>query len=249
MGFLGFGKSKCEGCTSTSSTGSTRSRDYGKFCVKVLSDSWVVGTLGLGLSFGKTKTILDDYEGKIEFNAYLSALSEEQRDKIGELVSVGEKLSTRDLGHNKFLEQCPVALYICAPRYWWSEFDTYRSGVSKSSESTMHTLMRRELTRKDFVPGVHDSVIEAVNTCIREKDFFGAKKNLPEGFLQRRVVALNYKVLRTIILQRHDHRLPEWQAFIIEVMRRIANPALLGVDAVLKKEAKKTEPTQEEKRG
>jgi len=44
--------------------------------------------------------------------------------------------------------------------------------------------------------------------------FLYIKALLPEGFLQTRVVCVNAKCLRNIALQRHNHRLPEWQIFL-----------------------------------
>lgn len=43
-----------------------------------------------------------------------------------------------------------VWVKISAPRYFWSEADTYSIGVTKNSESTMHTLLNKELTEQNF---------------------------------------------------------------------------------------------------
>lgn len=43
--------------------------------------------------------------------------------------------------HSKFMRQIMVWVEITAPIYWWSEFDTYKVGVSRNSCSTMHTLI------------------------------------------------------------------------------------------------------------
>ncbi|MCK9240314.1 hypothetical protein [Desulfocurvus sp.] len=55
---------------------------------------------------------------------------------------MAEKLAPLDKGHNKVLESMCVWLDVRMPRYWWQEFDTYRVGVTKQSESTMHILIR-----------------------------------------------------------------------------------------------------------
>ena len=40
------------------------------------------------------------------------------------------------------------------------------------------------------------------------------KDALPEGYLQTRVDMFSYQTLRRIVVQRHNHRLPEWHQFI-----------------------------------
>ena len=131
-------------------------------------------------------------------------------------------------GHNKFLETITLTLDVKAPRYWWQEFDTYRVGVTKQSESTMHTIMARELRSKDFeglilaetladLNKIRNTYIDAdrrKEEAITTKELFLLIKNaLPEGYLQRRIVCLNAKALQNMYTQRKDHRLPEWHQF------------------------------------
>ena len=64
---------------------------------------------------------------------------------------VADKLAWKGGGESKFLESIVVWIDLDAPRYWWAQFDTYRVGISKQSESSIHTLMRRALDEeKDF---------------------------------------------------------------------------------------------------
>ena len=118
-------------------------------------------------------------------------------------------------GEVKFLEAIAVWLDVTAPRYWWSQFDTYRAGVSKQSESTMHTLMRTVLEAHHFEGGIDETILGALNNAISTNDFGYAKRHLPESFLQRRIVTTNYKTILHIIRQRHDHKLTEWQDFCL----------------------------------
>ena len=52
--------------------------------------------------------------------------------------------------HGKFLRMINVTVDITAPRFWWTEFDTYRVGVEKNSCSTMHTIHKKPFDRNDF---------------------------------------------------------------------------------------------------
>jgi hypothetical protein len=145
-------------------------------------------------------------------------------------------LAGKDGGHNKFLESIQVWVYIQATRGFWQEFDTYRAGVTKQSSSTMHTLDKRFVGRDDFEVGTSDSTIEAFNDCLIDykdetneffKDITRLKENLPEGWLQERVVCTNYKTLRNILSQRSGHRYKHWRTFCEFILNNIEHPELL----------------------
>jgi len=130
-------------------------------------------------------------------------------------------LACRDGGHNKFLEAIYVWLDVTAPRFWWAEADTYRIS-SKQSESTMHTISKHTLTQDDFEYNIDVSYLQCLNLSILAGVKIDHIKNaLPEGFLQRRIWCMNYKTLRNIIHQRHNHRLPQWKYFCAEIMNQI----------------------------
>jgi hypothetical protein len=129
---------------------------------------------------------------------------------------VAKKLAPKDYGHNKFLEMLDVWVEVKAPRYWWQEADTYRLTV-KSSESTMHTLI------KGIKGGGFDSThfecrdvsaseIRTIRHRVgRDEPIEKIKRILPEGFMQTRVWKLNYKNIRNIMIQRGQHKLPHWR--------------------------------------
>ena len=139
-------------------------------------------------------------------------------------------------GHNKFLESIQVWIYIQASRDFWQEFDTYRVGVTKQSSSTMHTLDKRIVTKADFEDGTSPNSIYAFNLALKAykdadslyyKDVSRLKKNLPEGWLQERVICTNYKVLQHIHYQRAKHRLASWKHYIAELPLQLAHPEFL----------------------
>lgn len=153
----------------------------------------------------------------------LLGLSLSYNQPIEKMPRVADRLYCHDDGHNKFLESIAVWLDIIAPRYWWQQFDTYRVGMTKQSESTMHTLMKKPLSQESFEHPIHPDTLERLNALIAARDFETVKVELPEGFLQRRVVCTNYKVLRHIVTQRLRHRLPEWTVFCQEVCSQLAH--------------------------
>ena len=50
----------------------------------------------------------------------------------------------------KFMRYIHVQADVNAPLYWWKEFDTYKVATVANSESTMHTITKREFTLDDF---------------------------------------------------------------------------------------------------
>lgn len=166
---------------------------------------------GCGLSYGLTSGYeFDQYKWPFE-----------------RMVQATSKLAHLNGGHNKFLESIVVWLDIMAPRYWWQEFDTYRVGTSKQSESTMHSLAYQEFTASSFESYVPETHIDFLNKANKFHRYDWVKGNLPESFIQRRVVCTNYKVLRNIINQRREHRLRLWQDFIKDVTEQVNHPELL----------------------
>ena len=139
-------------------------------------------------------------------------------------------LAPLDKGHNKFLRQIQVWCEVEAPRFWWSEFDTYKVGTTAQSDSTMHTLSKGYLSQENFELTIMDCTLENLNDLIAVKANIEHLKNeLPEGFIQGRTLNLNYAVLREITLQRYNHKLPQWQFFLRELLTSIPNIELLGL--------------------
>ena len=115
---------------------------------------------------------------------------------------------------SKFLRFITVWIEIKAARYWWQQFDTYKVGVERLSESTMHTILSRPLVADDF-EGYRDLHVDIgrLNHFVILKDWKSVKKLLPESFLQKRFVVTNYQALRRIYKDRKSHRLDEWKEF------------------------------------
>ena len=155
--------------------------------------------------------------------------------KVGKAdKELSKKLSDAGTEHCKHLRMIMVWANITAPRYWWTEFDTYRIGVEKVSCSTMHKLMARPLTRDDFEHDAIqdeflDSIIEYTNETInayndkydwckltpeqKKEVWRGLIQSLPQSYLQTRTVMMSYAALRGMYRQRKGHKLKEWELF------------------------------------
>jgi len=133
---------------------------------------------------------------------------------IEKMHDVASKLAGKGDGHDKFLRQMIAWIDITAPRYWWTQFDTYRIGVEKCSESTMHTIMKQKLTQRDFEGQLPEQILDILNELIQDREFQAIKHILPESFLQRRIVMMSYEAISRVLRQRQNHRLShEWGIF------------------------------------
>ena len=138
------------------------------------------------------------------------------------LCKIAETLAFKQGGHNKFLESMQVWLLIRGSLSFWKQFDTYRVGTTKQSESTMHTLKKRELTENDFTKETFCIPTINQNFSIDEM-----RDSLPSGFLECRVVNTNYKTLQNIIHQRKNHKSKKWNTFIEMLLQQVQHPNLL----------------------
>jgi len=113
--------------------------------VKVIGEyGYEQAMFGMGLSFGVTSGMnFYDFKKEIGDIHNENHISSTNHSKTAKMKFVLENTASKDGGHNKFLESMQIWLDVNAPRFWWSEADTYRVGSTKQSESTMHTLVRQ----------------------------------------------------------------------------------------------------------
>lgn len=143
--------------------------------------------------------------------------------------------------HRKFLRQIMVCVDITAPRYWWSEFDTYKIGTTANSCSTMHKLYAYPITIDMFEidNGLNfidetfndETLYELIGTLEKlrnkynkTKDFKyirAMKQRLPESFLQKRTVTMNYENLYEFVRQRSSHKLIEWSEGMMDWIKTL----------------------------
>ena len=181
--------------------------------VRVLCEAgYKEALLGLSLSY-RTLTPL-------EINGTKRYFDDDQH--FLKLCKIAETLAFKQGGHNKFLESMQVWLLIRGSLSFWKQFDTYRVGTTKQSESTMHTLRKRVLTENDFTKETFCIPTITQNFSIDEM-----RDSLPSGFLECRVVNTNYKTLQNIIHQRKNHKSKKWNTFIEMLLQQVQHPNLL----------------------
>ena len=145
-------------------------------------------------------------------------------------LALMKKLSRAGSDHSKFLRMINVTADITAPRYWWTEYDTYKVGTVANSCSTMHKIHEKEFTLDDFshehlngaslvtLKGLIDMLNiwrEGFNRDTNtKKDYWWQMiQLLPQSYNQKRTVQLNYQVLKSMYHARKNHKLDEWREF------------------------------------
>ena len=147
-------------------------------------------------------------------------------------LSLAARLAKAGSDHRKYLRQVIVSMDICAPLYWWKEFDTYKVGTVANSCSTMHKIQAKEFSRSDFscekmsegALSVLDGIISFMEqerlAFIETKDkahWHNMIQLLPTSYNQLRTVTLNYEVLINIYRARRYHKLDEWKILCAEI--------------------------------
>lgn len=163
------------------------------------------------------------------------------REVIGENdLKLAQTLIKAGSEHRKFMRQIFVSVDITAPLYWWKEFDTYKVGTVANSTSTMHKLASTPIIRdcfemddfQDFDLESQDMIFPLKSTwesLISDLEFCRQKYNetkdkrywkelirlLPESWLQKRTITMNYENIFNMVHQRKNHKLLEWSESFI----------------------------------
>ena len=170
-------------------------------------------------SWDKSDSVFNGFNGKIEN----TVIGKNDLELMQKLIKSGSE-------HRKFMRQIFVSVDITAPLYWWKEFDTYKVGTVANSTSTMHKLASMPITidcfeMDDFTPLIDNFKIDlSWQTIVTYLEQLRQKYNetkdkrywkelirlLPESWLQKRTVTMNYENILNMYRQRKNHKLAEW---------------------------------------
>lgn len=127
-------------------------------------------------------------------------------------------------GHDNFLSGIVVSFDLTCTIKMWTEFERYHFAQIVSSQSTMHRLSKMQLDIA-FTPYTDAKIIERLQTVQKryneepnESNFLTLLYSCPTGLDLTARVTTNYRQLKTILKQRHNHKLPEWRSFCKEVV-------------------------------
>ena len=170
-------------------------------------------------SWDKSDSVFKGYNGKIEN----TSIGKNDLELMQKLIKAGSE-------HRKFLRQIFVAVDITAPLYFFKELDTYKVGTVANSTSTMHKLASTPITidcfeMGDFTPFIDNFKIDlswrtVVSYLEQLRQRYNETKDkrywkelirlLPESWLQKRTVTMNYENILNMYRQRKNHKLTEW---------------------------------------
>lgn len=178
-------------------------------------------------------------------------------------LKLAQKLIKAGSEHRKFMRQIFVSVDITAPLYWWKEFDTYKVGTVANSTSTMHKLASTPITldcfeMDDFENFMSEKTLMGgdidnegmwfifINYLEWLRQKYNETKNkrywkelirlLPESWLQKRTVTMDYENLLSICSkgQRRNHKLTEWSKSFIDWARTLPySQELIFIDEIL----------------
>ena len=170
-------------------------------------------------SWDKSDSVFKGYNGKIEN----TVIGKKDLELMQKLIKAGSE-------HRKFLRQIFVAVDVTAPLYFFKELDTYKVGTVANSTSTMHKLASTPITidcfeMGDFTPLIDNFKIDlswqTIMTYLEQlRQRYNETKDkrywkelirlLPESWLQKRTITMNYENILNMYRQRKNHKLTEW---------------------------------------
>lgn len=125
-------------------------------------------------------------------------------------------------GHKNFLSGILVSLNVTATQVWWMQFERYHFAQIVSSMSKMHRLKEIVDTQFSLHEGENDSVyldtwrfLYELAEKVKSGEITEEKLiyECPMGLELTARVTTNYLQLRTIYVQRRNHKLQEWRDF------------------------------------
>lgn len=181
----------------------------------------IIGARNPMNSWNKSDSVFNGFNGKIEN----TVIGKNDLELMQKLIKAGSE-------HRKFMRQILVSVDITAPLYWWKEADTYKVGTVSNSTSTMHKLAGTPITTDcfemddfDYFVGQNENDIGHIwEGLIYDLEYLRQKYNetkdkrywkelirlLPESWLQKRTITMNYENLLNMYHQRKHHKLTEW---------------------------------------
>lgn len=122
-------------------------------------------------------------------------------------------------GHDNFLNGIIVQFDLYAPLYMWKQIQRYHFLDFISSQSTMHRLLKFDVATQcvsDTDPVIvrrYQDLVADYNAAPDAAKWRTLVASLPCGFVLGATMTTNYRQLKTIYLQRRNHKLKEWHDF------------------------------------
>lgn len=138
-----------------------------------------------------------------------------------EVTKVTHKLAMAEKGsgHDNFLNGIIVQFDLTFSVKAWTEMQRYHFIDFVSSQSTMHRIAKFDLDTSyseytdDRIIDIMQDLVKQYNADPTDTNYLKLLYSNPCGFKLTARMTTNYRQLKTIYSQRHNHRLPEWRRF------------------------------------
>ena len=189
-----------------------------------------------------SKVKIYDLEESIIASGYpmrtVAEMREVEEKDIRRAINLSKAATAENGAHGQFLTGIRVSFDLTCTNKMWVEAERYRFLEFVSSQSTMHRIAKFNLDEayNEYVdPRVIEIMkekVEVYNNLVENKPSDSAATQLltdynnllkkkyleilytnPAGFELTARMTTNYRCLKNIYAQRHNHRLPEWREF------------------------------------
>jgi len=155
-------------------------------------------------------------------------------------VELAKRLINSGREHRKFMRQVTIQIEFSASMAFLAEFDTYKIGCTRNSQSFWNT-WKGKFSPQDFVLPDCDIKTMATNAecckatkcaqmiileTLNELVELGVKKEVlrylvPQGINYNGIFTLTGETYINMLKQRQNHRLPEWIEFLTHTILKI----------------------------
>lgn len=145
-----------------------------------------------------------------------------QEEAEGKTIARAKRLGNTPIGsgHDNFLKGITVVFDVDFTNKVWVQAERYHWFEIISSMSTVHALTKTRVDESMFSEWTDKVIIDRLIEIQQTYTNNPTKDNLlrllyscPAGITVRAGITTNYRQLKTIYEQRHNHVLPEWREF------------------------------------
>lgn len=110
-----------------------------------------LSTIGVWGFYGAALGVRRSFRSTEKCDSVPACLSDIHEEELGENdLKLMKKLVLRGTDEAKFMRCIHVQVNIKAPLLWWKQFDTYKIGTVRLSDSTMHNILKDPIDYENF---------------------------------------------------------------------------------------------------
>lgn len=118
---------------------------------EIKSGHMSLSTIGVWGFYGAALGVRRSFRTVEKCDSVPLPLSDIPEERLGENdLKLMKKLVLRGTDEAKFARAIHVQVNIKAPLSWWKQFDTYKIGTVRLSDSTMHNILKDQITTESF---------------------------------------------------------------------------------------------------